>query len=76
LLYVFFEENGFCSTLSISDKGAPQVEAMQSELLPVTQALWKNRYPCGSLGGWIHYSVKADEELYDLIRLVGVKVKR
>jgi hypothetical protein len=75
LLYVFFEENGFCATLSINDKGVPQVESMLSELLPVTQALWKNRYPCSNLGGWIHYSVKADDELHDLIRLVEVKVK-
>jgi hypothetical protein len=75
LLYAFFEEKGFCCTISISDKGAPQVDAMLGDLLPKTQALWQDRYPCGDLGGWIHFSVEADDELLDLIRLVGVKVK-
>jgi hypothetical protein len=75
LLYVFFEKGGFCCTISINDKGAPQVEAILGNLQPATQALWKNRYPCGDVGGWIHASAGADNELPDLIRLVGVKVK-
>jgi len=75
LLYVFFEENGFCCTISINDKGAQQVEAILSDLLPEIQTVWNNRYPCGDFGGWIHYSVEADNELPDLIRLIGIKVK-
>ncbi len=34
-----------------------------------------NRYACGADGGWLNRSVISDEELPDLIRLVGVKVK-
>lgn len=75
LLYVFFEEGGFCATISINDKGAPLVEAMLESLLPETQALWRNRYPCGADGGWIHCSVAGDEVLPDLIRLLGAKIK-
>ncbi len=75
LLYVFFEEGGFCCTISINDKGAPQVEAMLEELFPEIQALWNNRYPCGDAGGWLHRSVVSDDELPDIVRLVGVKVK-
>lgn len=75
LFYAFFEENGFCCTISINDKGAQEIESKLSDFLPETQNLWKNRYPCGDFGGWIHYSVESDEELSDLIRLVGVKVK-
>lgn len=75
LLYVFFEKNGICCTISINDKGAQEVETKLEDLLPKTQTLWKNHYPCGELGGWVHYSVERDEELTDIIRLVGVKVK-
>jgi hypothetical protein len=72
---VFFEKDGFCCTISINDKGAQQVEAILGDLLPKTQALWNNRYPCGERGGWIHQSVQADDELPDLIRLIGIKRK-
>lgn len=75
LLYVFFEEKGFCSTISINDKGAQKVESILSNLCPEIQTVWKNRYPCGDYGGWIHHSVEADYELPDLIRLIGIKVK-
>jgi hypothetical protein len=79
LLYVFFEENGFCCTISISGKGAVEVEAMLKELNPKLQTMWENRYPCGyhgeHYGGWIHYSIENDDELLDIIRLIGVKVK-
>lgn len=75
LLYVFFEENGFCCTISINDKGAQKVESILNDLCPGIQTVWKNRYPCGDFGGWIHYSVETDNELTDLIRLIGIKVK-
>lgn len=75
LLYAFFEQDGFCCTISINDKGAPQVEAMLGDLLPETQAFWTNRYRCGANGGWIHCSIAGDDELLDIVRLVGVKVK-
>lgn len=56
-----------------------EVEAMFCELNPKLQTVWKNRYPCGYhgdyYGGWIHCSVECDDELPDMIRLVGVKVK-
>jgi len=75
LLYVFFEENGFCCTISINDKGAQEVESILSDLQPEIQTLWNNRYPCGDFGGWIHHSVETDNELPDLIRLIGIRVK-
>jgi hypothetical protein len=75
LLYVFFEQNGFCATISISDKGAEKVENILTDLLPKTQSLWEHRYPCGKNGGWIHYSVESYDELADIVRLVNVKVK-
>lgn len=75
LLYVFFEEEGFCCTISINDKGAQKVAAILNDLLPEIQSIWINRYPCGTDGGWLNRSVASDDELPDLLRLVGVKVK-
>lgn len=75
LLYVFFEEGGFCCTISINDKGAKEIKAMLGDLLPEIQAIWINRYACGVEGGWLNRSVARDDELPDLVRLVGVKVK-
>lgn len=75
LLYVFFEEGGFCCTISINDAGAQEVEAMLGDLLSEIQAIWINRYAYGADGGWLNRSVVSDDELPDLVRLVGVKVK-
>ena len=75
LLYVFIEKNGFCCTLSINDNGAKNVAEIINTMLAQTKELWKNRYPCGKEGGWVHYSVVNDEELKDIIRLVACKVK-
>lgn len=75
LLYVFIEKNGFCCTLSINDDGARIVAEIIETMLPKTKDLWQNRYPCGKEGGWVHYSVSNEEELKDIIRLIGVKVK-
>ncbi len=75
LLYVFFEEGGFCCTISINDKGAEKAETMLNTMRPEIQLAWKNRYACGDYGGWLNRSVVNDNELPDLVRLVGVKVK-
>lgn len=48
---------------------------MLADLSPEIQVAWENRYPCGVNGGWLHYSVSKSEELLDLVRLVGAKVK-
>lgn len=75
LLYLFFEKGGFCCTVSINDRGAETVNEIINTMLPKTKELWANRYPCGKEGGWVNYSVSSDEELKDIIRLVGCKVK-
>lgn len=75
LLYVFFEEDGFNCTISINEAGAQKVNVMLGNLMPEIQDAWINRYACGVDGGWLNRSVVSDDELPDLIRLVGVKVK-
>ena len=41
----------------------------------VTMDLWKNRYPCGECGGWVHFRILTDDELIDVIKLLAIKKK-
>ena len=75
LCYVFFEKGSFTVTLQIGDKLVPSLEEVIRSMLPKTRDLWKDRYPCGEHGGWIHYRVLNDEELADVIELVAVRKK-
>lgn len=73
--YVFFEENGFCCTISINDRGTKEIETMFGDLRPEIQSIWINRYACGIDSGCLNRSVASDDELSDLVRLIGVRVK-
>lgn len=43
-------------------------------MLPKTKELWENRYPCGN-GGWVHYRVENDNELFDIQKFICIKKK-
>lgn len=75
LCYAFFEADAFAVTMQIGDKQVASLEAVLPTMLPKTQALWADRYPCGEKGGWIHFRVLADNELPDIYRLIEVKRK-
>jgi hypothetical protein len=59
----------------IGDKQVLLLEPQLTLLLHKTQELWKNRYPCGEHGGWIHYRVLVDDELTDVIKLLTIRKK-
>ena len=61
--------------LQIGDKQVPLLGSQLPALLPKTQDLWKNRYPCGEHGGWVHYRVLTDEELADVMKLLAIRKK-
>lgn len=75
LCYAFFEDGAFTVTLQIGDEGAPIVEEQLATFLPQTQDLWRNRYPCGEQGGWMHFRVLSDDILTDIYALIAIKVK-
>ena len=75
LCYAFFEKGAFTVMLQIGDKQAALLEKKLPSFLQKTQDLWKNRYPCGVCGGWIHYQVLTDEELADVMELLAVRKK-
>lgn len=74
LCYLFFEKGAFTVTLSIGKPELPRLQKELPSLLPKTQELWQNRYPCGE-GGWVHYRVLNDEELSDVEKLVAIRKK-
>ena len=73
LCYAFFEKGAFTITLQIGDKRVAVVERIMESLTPKARELWSNRYPCGDIGGWIHYRVLDDIDMSDTILLVNVK---
>jgi hypothetical protein len=73
LCYVFFEKDAFVVMLQMGDKYVQLLENQLPLLLYKTQELWKNRYPCGTHGGWIHYRILTDEELTDVIKLLTIR---
>ena len=73
LCYAFFEKDAFTVMFQIGDKHVPSVEAAFSSMLPKTRDLWKNRYPCGEYGGWVHYRVLSEDELSDVLRLLFIR---
>lgn len=73
LCYLFFEKGGIACTLSINDKGASKVEALFDQLQPHMQELWHQRYPCGKVGGWLHPKIKTNQDVADILLLIGAK---
>lgn len=75
LCYVFFEEGAFTVTLQLGDASVDAVTEKLPSLLPKTQELWANRYPCGERGGWLHFRVLDEADLQDVRTLISLKVK-
>lgn len=75
LCYAFFESGAFTVTMQLGDSCVPEVEKILSTISEKANDLWRNRYPCGTQGGWIHYRVTTIDELKDIIELVKIKKK-
>lgn len=74
LCYVFFEKGAFTVTVQIGKNELTGLYKIFDALLPKTKELWENRYPCGD-GGWLHYRILNENELSDVIKLIGLKKK-
>ena len=75
LCYAFFESGAFTITLQLGDPCIPAVEKVLPALSAKAKELWKNRYPCGKQGGWLHYRVISPDELSDIFSLIAAKKK-
>lgn len=75
LCYAFFEKGAFTVTIQIGDNKVSSVEDKLKDLSSKAKEFWKERYPCGENGGWIHYRVQSDEELSDVYGFIHAKKK-
>lgn len=75
LCYAFFESGAFTVTLQLGDSCVQAVEKILPSLSDGAKELWKNRYPCGKQGGWIHYRVTKTDDLNDVFELIKTKKK-
>jgi len=75
LLYVFFTSASIVATLQIGDAQVAKLEATLPDLSSKTQQLWRNRYPCGKQGGWIHDEIDSDADLADVLALIAIRKK-
>jgi hypothetical protein len=75
LCHAFIEAGAFTVTLQLGDSCVSEVEKILPALSKKANGLWKDRYPCGEQGGWLHYRVIKEDELKDLFELIKIKKK-
>ncbi|WP_343208317.1 DUF3788 domain-containing protein [Anaerolentibacter hominis] len=75
LFYLFFEKEAITAMMQLGDHHVPEVEDLLPSLSPEIQALWADRYPCGTNGGWIKPRILTEADLEDILKLVEVKQK-
>lgn len=75
LCYLFFEKGAVTVTLQIGDSDVPKLEAILPTLSETANLLWKNRYPCGDNGGWVHFRILSKDDLENVIKMIEVRKK-
>lgn len=75
LCYLFFEKDAVTVTLQIGDREVPKLEELLPTLSETANSLWKNRYPCGTNGGWVHFRMLSKDDLENVIKMIEIKKK-
>lgn len=75
LCHLFFEKDAATVTLQIGDKETPALNEIFPTLSENAKSLWEKRYPCGDVGGWIHFRMLTTDDLEDISKLIQVKKK-
>ena len=74
---LFFEKDSINIMLQIKKKIEKENEIEKyNNLSAEGKEYWKNSYPCGKNGGWIHYRVKNKKHLKDIGIFLSVKTKK
>jgi hypothetical protein len=77
LFYLFFERGSITIMLQIKKniKTETQIEKYNC-LSEEGKDYWKNSYPCGENGGWIHYRITNENQLKDIGIFLSVKTNK
>ncbi len=57
LFYLFFEKGSITIMVQINKIKTEKAMEKYNQLSKEGKNYWKNRYPCGDNGGWIHYRI-------------------
>ena len=67
---VFAENGAFTAHFHISNNA---MEATGKDLSDYAISIWESKYPCGN-GGWLHFRVLNNEQLYELKKILCAKM--
>lgn len=73
LCYLFFEKGAFSLMVQIGDKQIANLELVYDRLSSKAKVEWKDRYPCGEIGGWVNHRVLDDADINDVLLLIQAK---
>ena len=77
LFYLFFEKDSINIMLQIKKKIEKENEIEKyNNLSEEGKEYWKDSYPCGENGGWIHYRILNKKHLKDMGIFLSVKTKK
>lgn len=71
LFYLFFEDDALNAMIQIGS--GTEGDKLFSEFSEYAQELWKDRYPCGDNGGWIHYRILDDKQIDECKKIIDLK---
>jgi hypothetical protein len=76
LFYLFFEKGSINIMLQINKIETGKELEKYNKLSEEGKDYWKNKYPCGENGGWIHYRVIDKKQLKDIGIFLGIKTNK
>jgi hypothetical protein len=76
LFYIFFEKNSISIMLQIKKIVTEKEMEQYSKLSEEGKKYWKESYPCGKNGGWIHYRITNKKQLKDIGIFLSVKINK
>jgi hypothetical protein len=76
MFYLFFEKNSITIMLQIKRIKTEKEIEKYNELTEEGKNYWKNRYPCGDNGGWIHYRIKNKKQLKDIGIFLSIRTNK
>jgi hypothetical protein len=76
LFYLFFEKNSITIMLQIKGIKTEREIENYNKLSEEGKNYWKNRYPCGENGGWIHYRIINKKQLKDIENFLTIRTNK
>ena len=76
LFYLFFEKNSITIMLQIKKIKTEKELEKYNKLSEEGKNYWKNRYPCGENGGWIHYRITNKKQLKDIGIFLSIRTNK